>query len=77
MKKTSRLIIVHEDTKLFGIGAEVSALVAEEGFDFLDAPIMRIAGPEIPAMPFSPTLEDKFLPNPGIIADAIRKLSEY
>jgi len=77
VKKTSRLIIVHEDTKLFGIGAEVSALVAEEGFDFLDAPIMRIAGPEIPAMPFSPTLEDKFLPNPGTIADAFRTLSKY
>lgn len=75
--KTSRLIVVHEDTKLYGVGAEVSALVAEEGFDLLDAPIVRIAGPEIPAMPFSPTLEDKFLPNSETISDAFRALSRY
>ncbi len=75
--KTSRVLVVHEDNISGGIGAEVSAIIAEHAFDSLDAPIMRCAGPDIPAMPFAPTLEAAFMPTPDKIADAMRKLLAY
>jgi 2-oxoisovalerate dehydrogenase E1 component beta subunit len=75
--KTSRLLIVHEDNKTGGIGAEVAAIVAEEGFGYLDAPITRMTGPDVPSMPFSPPLEDFFMPNQQKIADAMRQVMSY
>lgn len=75
--KTTRVLIVHEDNKTGGVGAEVSAIIAEEGFDSLDAPIARVTGPDVPAMPFSPPLEEFFMPNPQKIATALRKVAAY
>lgn len=75
--KTSRLLIVHEDNKTGGIGAEVAAIVAEEGFGSLDAPITRMTGPDVPSMPFSPPLEDFFMPNEQKIAEAMRQVISY
>ena len=77
VKKTGKALVVHEDTRLGGIGGEVAAIIAEEAFDYLDAPIMRLTGPEVPAMPFSPPLEAEFMLDTAQIADAIRNLARY
>tara|TARA_Y100000590_G_scaffold278529_1_gene312684 strand:+ start:18231 stop:19214 length:984 start_codon:yes stop_codon:yes gene_type:complete len=75
--KTGKALIVHEDTLALGIGAEISAILAENVFDSLDAPIRRLAGPEVPAMPFSPTLESQFMITTSDIIEALKELSEY
>ena len=77
VRKTSRILIVHEDNRTGGIGAEVAAIVAEEAFGYLDAPITRLTGPDVPSMPFSPPLEDFFMPNQEKIAAALRQLAAY
>jgi len=76
-RKTGKVLIVHEDTRAGGIGGEVSAIISEEAFEDLDGPIMRLAGPEVPAMPFSPPLEAMFMPDHDRIAAAMRKLASY
>ena len=76
-EKTGKVLIVHEDTKALGVGGEVAAIISEHAFEHLDGPIMRVAGPEVPAMPFSPTLEAVFMPDSDRIATAIRKLAAY
>ena len=68
--KTHRLVIVHEAVRTAGFGAEVAAMVAGEGFDLLDAPIVRVTAPDTP-VPFSPVLEDAFLPNAEKIKAAV------
>ncbi len=77
VRKTARALIVHEDNKICGVGAEVAALVAEEAFVHLDAPVTRLAGPDVPAMPFSPSLEDQFMISPEKIATAVRQLAAF
>jgi 2-oxoisovalerate dehydrogenase E1 component beta subunit len=77
VRKTSRALVVHEDNISLGVGAEVSALIAEHAFDSLDAPVMRVAGPDIPAMPFAPTLEAVYMPTADKIEAALRKLLAY
>ncbi len=77
VEKTSKALIVHEDTLTGGIGAEVAAIVAEEAFDHLDAPIRRLAGPDIPAVPYNAPGEEFFLLNPEKIAKAMRELAAY
>ena len=76
-RKTGKVIVVHEDTKAGGIGAEVAAIVSEDAFDHLDGPVMRLAGPEVPAMPYAPPLEAMFMLDAKKIADAIRRLVQY
>lgn len=61
IKKTGKLVIVHEAPLLFGIGAEISAMINEEGFDYLDSPIIRVAGKECP-IPYNKTLEYNAIP---------------
>ena len=75
--RTGKALIVHEDNKTLGVGAEVAAIIAEEGFDYLDGPVKRVAGPDVPAMPFSPPLEDVFMVNTEKIVAAIKDLSAY
>ena len=77
VKKTSRALIVHEDNVTGGVGAEVAALVADEAFEYLDGPITRLCGPDVPTMPFAQTLEDAYLPTTDKIADALRKQAAY
>ncbi|HEY7447198.1 MAG TPA: alpha-ketoacid dehydrogenase subunit beta [Vicinamibacterales bacterium] len=74
--KTSRALIVHEDVKTLGIGAELSATIMEERFQALDAPVMRLAYPDTHC-PFASVLEQANLPNPDSIADALRNLAAY
>lgn len=73
VKKTGRLIVASDDVKSGGIGSEIAAAVVEEGFDSLDAPIMRVASPNTP-IPFSPTLEQAYMPNAEKIVIAAKKL---
>ena len=77
VRKTSRALVVHEDNAAVSVGSEVSALIAEHAFEDLDAPVMRLAGPEIPAMPFAPTLEAEYMPTAEKIAAKIRELAAY
>lgn len=75
VRKTHRLVIVHEEVKFCGSGAEIAALVAEKAFGYLDAPILRVAAPFCP-VPFSAKLEAEFIPSEQKIHDAIRAVLE-
>lgn len=76
-RKTGKALIVHEDTLTMGYGAEIAAILCSDGFDYMDAPIMRLGGPDVPAVPFSHPLQEAFMVNPAKIADAIRRLAAY
>lgn len=73
LKKTNRLVVAHEAHRRLGIGAEIAALVQEHAFDYLDAPILRVAAMDIP-IPYSRVLEDVALPGPQDILDAVRRV---
>ena len=77
VKKTGKLLIVHEDNITGGVGAEIAALVADQAFDYLDGPVSRVCGPDVPTMPFAQTLEDAYMPSPESILAALRKLAAY
>jgi 2-oxoisovalerate dehydrogenase E1 component beta subunit len=76
VKKTSRCIILHEDTLTGGIGGEISARLADEAFTYLEAPIKRITSPDAP-VPFAPTLEEAFLPNAAKVVQTARELMAF
>lgn len=76
VEKTSRLLIVHEDSIFQGFGAEIAAQVSNKGFSFLDAPIGRVAALHTP-IPYAPILEKRILPDIDDIYDALKSLSEY
>jgi pyruvate/2-oxoglutarate/acetoin dehydrogenase E1 component len=73
VKKTGRFVVVHEAWKRCGVGAEFASMVAEEAMDYLDAPIRRVAGMEVPA-PFSPALEKYVIPNENDIVRAVQEI---
>ncbi len=75
-KSTGKVLIVHEDTLTGGIGAEIAALISENAFKFLDAPIRRVASLDTP-VPFAPPLEEYFLPDTNKIVKALRELSSF
>jgi len=77
VRKTSKAMVLYEDNRTYGVGAEISATIAEECMFDLDAPVVRIAGPDIPAMPFSGPLEHAFLPDAARIHAAMKELAEY
>lgn len=77
VKKTGRLLIVHEDNITGGVGAEVAAVAASEAFEYLDAPISRLCGPDVPTMPFAESLENAYMPNTEKVAQALRHLAAY
>ena len=77
VEKTARAMVVYEDNLTGGFGAEIAAVIAGEGFEHLDAPVTRVAGPDVPAMPFNKAQEEAFMPSPAKIADAMRKLAAY
>jgi 2-oxoisovalerate dehydrogenase E1 component beta subunit len=74
--KTSKVIVLHEDTHTSGFGAEIAATIAEEAFELLDGPVVRVTAPDTP-VPFSPPLEKAFLPQVADVVAAIEKLSAY
>ncbi len=73
VNRTSRLVIASDDVKTGGVGSEICAAVVESAFDYLDAPIMRVACPEIP-VPFSPSLEQMYMPNADKIVQAVNRI---
>jgi 2-oxoisovalerate dehydrogenase E1 component beta subunit len=75
-EKTSKVLVLHEDTRTAGFGAEIVATIAEEAFENLDAPIKRIAAPDTP-VPFSPPLEKAFIPQVDDVVAGLRELAEY
>jgi 2-oxoisovalerate dehydrogenase E1 component beta subunit len=76
-RKTGKALIVHEDNLTGGYGAEIAATIADAAFTDLDAPVKRLAGPDVPAVPFSHPMQDWFMLNPEKIAAAIRELARY
>lgn len=76
-KKTSKALIVYEDNEFLGYGAEIAALLASEAFEYMDGPIRRLAGPDVPGVPFSHPMQDLFMVSPEKIAAAIRDLASY
>ena len=77
VRKTSKLLIVHEDNLTGGVGAEIAAIAANEAFESLDAPIERLCGPDVPTMPFASTLEEAYMPTSEKIVDVLRKLVAF
>ena len=73
VKKTSRAVVVHEAVRTGGFGGEVAALIADQAFDYLDAPIKRVTAPDTP-VPFSPPLEQEFIPSVPKILAAVKEL---
>ena len=77
LEKTGRVAVIYEANRTGGFGAEVAAELAERGFAHLDAPVTRVASPDVPAMPFSAALEHAFMLNTDKVAAALRRLAEY
>ena len=77
VRKTNKVAVVHEDKRTMGLGAEIAAIVAEEAFEELDAPVLRLTGPDIPIMPFSPPLEEFFMLDANKVAEGLEKLARY
>jgi 2-oxoisovalerate dehydrogenase E1 component beta subunit len=76
VKKTNKLLIVHEDTRTGGVAGEITARINEAAFEWLDGPIKRVTAHDTP-LPYAPTLEDYILPQPSDIANAARWLLAY
>jgi 2-oxoisovalerate dehydrogenase E1 component beta subunit len=77
VKKTGKALIVHEDNLTGGIGGEISATIAEHAFEYLDAPIRRLASPDVPPVAFNDDLEAHYMLNPQKIGASIRDLAAY
>jgi 2-oxoisovalerate dehydrogenase E1 component beta subunit len=75
-RKTSKVLVLHEDTRTGGFGAEIAATIAEEAFEDLDAPLKRITAPDSP-VPFSPTLEKAYIPQVEDVVKGLKELAEY
>jgi 2-oxoisovalerate dehydrogenase E1 component beta subunit len=76
VRKTSKVLVLHEDTRTGGFGAEIAATIAEQAFESLDAPVKRIAAPDAP-VPFSPPLEKAYIPQVDTVAAGLRELAAY
>ncbi len=76
VKRTGKCLILHEDTRTGGLGAEIAATLSEKAFEWLDGPILRVTAPDTP-VPYSPPLEEAFLPNVNTLLAAARKLVRY
>ncbi len=76
VKKTNRVMVLHEASLTGGIGGEISAIIAEEAFEWLDAPVIRVASIDAP-VPFAPQMEDYYLPSLTEIIEAARRLASY
>jgi 2-oxoisovalerate dehydrogenase E1 component beta subunit len=76
VRKTSKVIVLHEDTRTGGFGGEIAATIAEEVFEHLDAPVRRIAAPDTP-VPFAPPLEKAFIPQVDDVVRGLKELADY
>jgi 2-oxoisovalerate dehydrogenase E1 component beta subunit len=76
VKKTNRVLVVHEDTRTGGVAGEITARINESAFEWLDAPVLRVTAADVP-LPYSPPLEDYVLPQTNDIVKAVRRLAAY
>jgi len=77
VRKTGKAMVVYEDNRTYGAGAEIAATIAEEAMFDLDGPVVRVGGPDVPAMPFAKALEDAYLPNADTVLRKIRELARF
>ena len=76
-RKTGKCLVLYEDNFSVAIGSEIAALIADEAWRWLDAPVKRLGGLDVPSMPYAPAMEDLFMPNPTKIAAALRELAAF
>jgi 2-oxoisovalerate dehydrogenase E1 component beta subunit len=76
-RKTGKSLVLYEDNFSVSVGSEIAALIADEAWRWLDAPVKRLGGLDVPAMPYAPAMEEAFMPNPEKIATALRELAAY
>jgi 2-oxoisovalerate dehydrogenase E1 component beta subunit len=76
-KKTGKVLVLYEDNFSVSIGSEVAALIADEAWQWLDGPVKRLAGLDVPAMPYAQPMEDFFMPNPEKVTQALRDLAAF
>ena len=76
-RKTGKVLVLYEDNLSVAIGSEVSAIIADEAFGHLDAPVKRLGGLDVPSMPYAAPMEDLFMPNPEKVEKALRELAAY
>ena len=77
VRKTGKAVVIYEDNRFGGYGAEIAALIAEEAFEYLDGPIVRVTGPDVPGVPYNHALEEWFMPSPDRIVTAVKRLAAY
>jgi 2-oxoisovalerate dehydrogenase E1 component beta subunit len=77
VQKTGKAMVVYEDNRTYGAGAEIAATIAEEAMFDLDGPIVRIGGPDVPAMGFATNLEHAFMPNADEVTDRMLELARF
>jgi len=76
-RKTGKCLVLYEDNFSVSVGSEIAALIADEAWRWLDAPVKRLGGLDVPSMPYAPAMEDEFMPNPEKIARALRDLAAF
>ena len=76
-RKTGKCLVLYEDNFSVSVGSEIAALIADEAWRWLDAPVKRLGGLDVPSMPYAPAMEDLFMPNPTKIAAALRELAAF
>jgi 2-oxoisovalerate dehydrogenase E1 component len=76
-RKTGKCLVLYEDNFSVAIGSEVAALIADEAWRWLDAPVKRLGGLDVPAMPYAPAMEEAFMPTPAKITGALKELAAY
>jgi 2-oxoisovalerate dehydrogenase E1 component len=76
-RKTGKCLVLYEDNYSVSIGSEVAAIIADEAWQWLDGPVKRLGGLDVPAMPYAQPMEDFFMPNPEKVAKALRELAEF
>jgi 2-oxoisovalerate dehydrogenase E1 component len=76
-RKTGKCLVLYEDNLSVSVGSEVAAIIADEAWRWLDAPVKRLGGLDVPAIPYAPAMEEAFMPNPEKIAKALRELAAF
>jgi 2-oxoisovalerate dehydrogenase E1 component len=76
-RKTGKCLVLYEDNFSVSVGSEIAALIADEAWRWLDAPVKRLGGLDVPSIPYAPAMEDLFMPNPEKIATALRELAAF
>ncbi len=77
VRKTGKAIVVYEDNRTYGAGAEIVATIAEEAMFDLDGPLVRIGGPDVPAMGFATNLEHAFMPDADLVYERMLELARF